>query len=441
MLETGHDILFIWVARMVMMGLHLTGTLPFKKVFLHAMIRDAHGRKMSKSLGNVVDPMDVIRGMELDKLIAGLGAGNLPPAEVEKASRGMEEDFPKGIPECGTDALRFGLASYTGQSHDINLNIRVVETYRQFCNKLWNATRFALTHLGEDYVPSAERGVTGDESAWDKWILSRLSVALEGVDKGVVEFNMSAATYSAHSWWLGELCDIYLEVIKPVMAGDDAKAKGAAQATLYTCLDEGLKMLHSFMPYVTEELWQRLPHRASETAPSIMLTAYPTPSQRDVAIEETVSHAMKVVRAGRSLKAAYNEKELRTPQLTIVAKDAETAGLFVGEILNAIATLTKASSLTVAEVGPAGCAVEVISPVLEVHMTVKGIIDISQEIGNLTERLDKLTNSLSIAEKAWANLDPSKVPEDRKDAMKSKIVDLTSEKAVFERAISDLRKL
>jgi valyl-tRNA synthetase len=159
LLETGQDILFFWVARMVMMGTKLTGQLPFKQVFLHSIVRDAHGRKMSKSLGNVIDPIDMIEGISLDALAVKLLDGNLDPKEVETAKKGQKEDFPDGIPECGTDAMRFALCAYLGQGRDINLDIKRVAAYRNFCNKLWNATKFAMMNLGEGFQPDEHEPV------------------------------------------------------------------------------------------------------------------------------------------------------------------------------------------------------------------------------------------------------------------------------------------
>ncbi|XP_062370434.1 valine--tRNA ligase-like, partial [Cinclus cinclus] len=156
LLETGHDILFFWVARMVMLGLALTGRLPFREVYLHAIVRDAHGRKMSKSLGNVIDPLDVITGVTLQELHLQLESSNLDPAELERAREGQKRDFPEGIPECGTDALRFALCAYTAQGRDINLDVGRVLGYRHFCNKVWNGARFVLRALGEG-VPAPPR--------------------------------------------------------------------------------------------------------------------------------------------------------------------------------------------------------------------------------------------------------------------------------------------
>lgn len=150
LLETGHDILFFWVARMVFFGQKLLGKLPFKEVYLHPMVRDAHGRKMSKSLGNVIDPMDVINGITLEGLHEQLIGSNLDPREIEKAKMGQKQDYPQGIPECGSDALRFALCAYITQARDINLDINRVQGYRFFCNKLWNATKFALLYFTGD---------------------------------------------------------------------------------------------------------------------------------------------------------------------------------------------------------------------------------------------------------------------------------------------------
>ena len=152
-LETGWDILFFWVARMVLLGVHLTGKVPFSEVYCHAMIRDAHGRKMSKSLGNVIDPLDVIQGVDLESLHQKLYEGNLDEREITKAKAGQKKDFPKGIPQCGTDALRFALCAYSGGGRDINLEILRVEGYRKFCNKIFNATKFAMLKLDETFVP------------------------------------------------------------------------------------------------------------------------------------------------------------------------------------------------------------------------------------------------------------------------------------------------
>uniref|UniRef100_A0A8C5A7W3 valine--tRNA ligase n=1 Tax=Gadus morhua TaxID=8049 RepID=A0A8C5A7W3_GADMO len=277
LLETGHDILFFWVARMVMMGLKLTGKLPFKEVYLHAVVRDAHGRKMSKSLGNVIDPLDVITGISLEGLHDQLKDSNLDPLEVEKAKNGQKYDYPSGIPECGTDALRFALCAYTSQGRDINLDVNRILGYRHFCNKLWNAVKFAMKTLGDNFVPWEK----AQESAVDRWILSRLAAAVGSCTAGFQAYDFPGITTAIYSFWLYELCDVYLESVKPVFS--DAEADGAAQRralvcrqTLYTCLEVGLRLLAPIMPFVTEELFQRLPRRLPRDSPaSISVTPYP----------------------------------------------------------------------------------------------------------------------------------------------------------------------
>ena len=242
------------------------------------MVRDAHGRKMSKSLGNVIDPIDVIDGIALEDLQKRLETGNLDPREVQKAKDGQKKDFPKGIPQCGTDGLRFALLAYTSFGRDINLDILRVEGYRKFCNKLWNAIRLAQQKLGDDFKP-APHGVvlTGNESLADLWILNKLNMASRDTNLYLEQRNFMNATSTVYNFWLYELCDVYLEICKPVIDGQDEIKKRAAQDTLYTCLDAGLKLLHPIMPFVTEELWQRLPRRANDPlSQTIMKARFPT---------------------------------------------------------------------------------------------------------------------------------------------------------------------
>jgi valyl-tRNA synthetase len=304
LMETGHDILFFWVARMVMMGWKLTGTLPFKQVFLHAIVRDAHGRKMSKTLGNVIDPIDVIEGITLDDLHETLKSGNLDPTEVKKAIEGQKRDFPNGISECGTDALRLTLCTYTSQGANINLNVNQIIADRNFCNKLWNVVKFAMKFFPADYAaPPVDYVLSGPHRKevgnsihilicsflisfffivlQDEWILSRLNDACGKAILGFKEFQLGNSTLSLKDFILKELCDVYLEAMKPVMYNESSDPdislrRKAALDTLYTCLDHVFRMLHPFMPFVTEELWQRLPRRPTDLS-SIMISPFPSP--------------------------------------------------------------------------------------------------------------------------------------------------------------------
>lgn len=343
MLETGWDILFFWVARMVMLGIKLTGKVPFSEVFCHAMIRDAHGRKMSKSLGNVIDPVDVIEGIGLEGLHAKLYEGNLDPREIEKAKAGQKADYPKGIPECGTDALRFALCAYTTGGRDINLDILRVEGYRKFCNKLWNATRFALMKLGNDFKPKADAKPSGKESLADKWILAKLNKAARDTNQALKERNFMAATNAVYQFWLYELCDVYIEIIKPICDSTDenmAEQKQTAQNTLYTCLEAGLKLLHPFMPFVTEELYQRLGRRPGDNCESIVKARYPQEESyyNDSKAEKEFDTVFEVVKAIRSLATQHNIK--KDAKIAIQLADADLVELLDSQKL-AIKTLAK----------------------------------------------------------------------------------------------------
>jgi valyl-tRNA synthetase len=349
LLETGWDILFFWVARMVMLGIQLTGKVPFAEVLCHAMIRDAHGRKMSKSLGNVIDPVDVIEGITLQGLHAKLYEGNLDVREIKKAEAGQKADFPKGIPECGTDALRFALCAYTTGGRDINLDILRVEGYRKFCNKLWNATRFALMKLGTDFKPFASAEPTGNESLADKWILSKLNKCAIETNKMLEERNFMMATNAVYQFWLYELCDVYIEVVKPICdadtTGDEAATtrKITAQNTLYTCLEAGLKLMHPFMPYVTEELFQRLDRRPGHPEPTIVKAKFPVENKAYDFAEaaKEFDAVFETVKSIRSIATQLSQK--KDIVADVQAKDVKLQKLFESE-KNSIMTLVKGVS-------------------------------------------------------------------------------------------------
>jgi valyl-tRNA synthetase len=209
-LETGWDILFFWVARMIMLGLKMTGKVPFTEVYCHPIVRDSQGRKMSKSLGNVIDPLDLISGIPLADLHAKLHTGNLDPKEIEKATLFQKTAFPEGIPQCGSDAMHFAFCAYTTGGRDINMDIKVVEGYRKFCNKMYQATKFALMRLGEDFVPRPDSKLTGKESLVELWILHKLNIAAQKTNKLLEERNFSDATKAVYNYWLYELCDVYI---------------------------------------------------------------------------------------------------------------------------------------------------------------------------------------------------------------------------------------
>ncbi|XP_043244873.1 valine--tRNA ligase-like isoform X2 [Amphibalanus amphitrite] len=453
LLETGHDIIFFWVARMVFFGRKLLGKLPFKEVYFHAMVCDAHGRKMSKSLGNVIDPLDVIRGISLEGLHKLLQENtNLDPAEVKRAMQGQKEDYPKGIPECGTDALRFALCAYTTQGRDINLDVLRVQGYRFFCNKLWNATKFAMLYLGDDFrpseqLPAAGGGESGGAEAdpMDRWILSRLSAATEACDAGFVNYDFPSATTACYNFWLYDLCDVYLEAIKPVFAGDDAARKESARQVLYTCLETGLRLISPFMPFISEELFQRLPRRTAACPPSICVTAYPEPAEmaayRDAGLESDVEFAQKVVHAVRSMRAQYNLPNKTRAQLVLRCADTETAER-LRRLQAAVTTLSYSASVQVDGEPPAGCAIATVSDKCEAHLLLKGLVDPEKERLRLEKRRAQLDATLEKLSAQMAMSDyESKVPQDVRAANTEKHGQLATEIESLVRGLQHLLAL
>lgn len=275
LLETGEDILFFWVARMVMFGLALTNELPFTDVYLHSIVRDAEGRKMSKSLGNVIDPLDVISGITLDGLHAKLKESNLDQKEHDRAVSGQKKLFPIGIPECGTDALRFKLCEYCTGSGDIHLRVDQLVGDRLLCNKIWQACKFSFLTLGDDFKFSYSNLDLTKRDQMDLEILAKLFHAVDESNLGFENFNFRRVTVACRTFWREEFCSIYIEHIKKLR--NDGQLNESNKQTLFICLDTGLRLLHPLMPYITEELYQRLMAKFSSepVTPSICVARYP----------------------------------------------------------------------------------------------------------------------------------------------------------------------
>ncbi|KAL4402370.1 valine--tRNA ligase [Malassezia pachydermatis] len=447
MLETGWDILFFWVARMIMLGVYHTGQLPFKEVFCHAMVRDAHGRKMSKSLGNVIDPIDVIEGISLDGLHQRLREGNLDEKEIAKASAGQKKDYPKGIPQCGTDALRFTLCAYTAAGRDINLDIMRVEGYRKFCNKLWNATRFALLKLQDGYVPLtlASQASFVPQSLVEKWILYRLNEATKQLNDDLLQRSFMSATTGVYNFWLYDLCDVYIEAIKPITdANAEPSARLSAQHTLYACLDTGLKMLHPFMPFVTEELWHRLPSRPEETSETISLTRFPEwNATHDFRTEAAqFDEVFASVRAIRGLAADYGLTS-KIQAFVEVRDDSARSVMDAqrGVMHTLIKGCEKVDVVAQANDVPPGCVVASVSASIQVHLLVRGLVDIDQELSKLAKKLTlnetQLQRTLALTQKPeWA-----KTPDDVRANTEQRLQDLQGEKDALLRAQANFENL
>ncbi|XP_014283591.1 valine--tRNA ligase isoform X1 [Halyomorpha halys] len=503
LLETGHDIIFFWVARMVFFGQKLLGKLPFREVFLHPIVRDAHGRKMSKSLGNVIDPMDVINGISLEDLHAQLIGSNLDPREIEKAKAGQKQDYPSGIPECGTDALRFALLSYMTHGRDINLDILRVQGYRFFCNKLWNAMKLSLKYLqtdseknkngvndsktllqvnpeldflfsnnrllencndhfsdfsyvngymvsGMDYAlfdnlssekwdvkklphldrwfrhiknlyPSTLMKLTGNESKMDKWILSRLSDAVEACNTAFETYDFPIATTACYNLWLYDFCDVYLEWLKHVFSAQDETKQAAARTTLLNLLDAGLRLISPIMPFISEELYQRLPF---DKSPSIIIAPYPEPETyclRNEKIEEEVQFIQKTIHAIRSARSDYNLPNKAKTETFFKSSDEGTCRI-LSEYSELVKTLANCSSLkSTTEPPEVVAAILTISDKCQVFLILEGLINIEEEITKLTKKKEGVVDRIKKLEQAMSIPDyETKVPEEVKQSNNEK---------------------
>ncbi len=355
-METGFDILFFWVARMAMLGLHFTGEVPFRVVFLHAMVRDKHGEKMSKTRGNVIDPLDLTA-------------------------------------KYGADALRFTLASMAGQGRDIKLDEKRIEGYRAFANKIWNAARFVL-RSADGYDPDRP---APPASVYDRWILSRFQRCADETRQAMEELRLNDAANGIYRFVWGELCDWAIELSKPALYGDRSPAERAGtQAALLQSLEGALRLLHPFMPFVTEEVWQRLPKRSFH-APSIMIERYPAPdSLLDPRAEAEMDALVRAIDGARSLRGEVNLPPNQAVPLVLVPRDGAAQRLFEAH-RQAFSRLANASEVQVLAPGaprPRQAAAHV-EPEVEVHLPLKGLIDFAAEKARVTKELQKLEGELA----------------------------------------------
>ncbi|HQW81222.1 MAG TPA: valine--tRNA ligase [Pseudomonadota bacterium] len=384
-LVTGFDIIFFWVARMIMMTDHFTGQVPFKHVYITGLVRDRDGNKMSKSKGNVLDPLDLIDGIALDDLIAKRTSGLMQPKDALRIETATRKEFPEGIAAVGADALRFTFASLASHGRDIKFDFNRCEGYKNFCNKLWNAARFVLMNT-ESFVTAGAAPEARTEP--ERWILSRLAATIESVHAHLADYRFDLASQALYEFTWNEYCDWFLELAKPALNGDDANAANSTRHTLLYVLESVLRALHPLIPFVTEEIWQHVsPKLGIATGQFIATQRYPQAS--DIASDPTATAEVQwlkdVLMGVRRIRGEMNIAPGKAIPMLFTGGDGDDARR-VAKFSTQIAFLARAESphfLAAGEAEPAAAAA--IVGTLRVLIPLAGLIDLDAE----KKRLDR----------------------------------------------------
>ncbi|MBI3344016.1 MAG: valine--tRNA ligase [Gammaproteobacteria bacterium] len=423
-LVTGFDIIFFWVARMIMMGLKFTGEVPFREVYITGLVRDAEGQKMSKSKGNVLDPIDLIDGIGLEELVAKRTTGLMQPEMARKIEKATRKHFPEGIPAYGTDALRFTLASLATQGRDIKFDTGRIEGYRNFCNKLWNAARYVLMNTeGQDCDAQGRASVAGGRmpgatgqdggeatlSLADRWIISRLQLAEQQVTEAIAGYRFDLASQAIYEFTWNEYCDWYLELSKTILTSEQSSASSlrGTRRTLARVLETLLRLAHPIMPLITEEIWQRVAPLAGKQGSTIMLQPYPVPQpdKIDEAAVTEMNWVMSFILGVRSIRSGMNIAPAK-PLPVLLQNGSEQDRAWLDSNRSYLINLARLESITWLEAGqPAPESATALVGAMKVLIPLAGLIDKQAELARLTKEIEKIRKDLDRSETKLANSD------------------------------------
>ena len=443
-LVTGFDIIFFWVARMIMFGLRFMDGVPFHEVYIHGLVRDADGNKMSKSKGNILDPIDLIDGISLDELIAKRTTGLMQPQLAPQIIAATRRQFPDGIPAYGTDALRFTFCSLATQGRDIRFDLGRIEGYSNFCNKLWNAARFVLLN-----TEGRDCGLEGGEIELglpERWIVSLLQRTEAQVRSAMEQYRLDLAAQAIYDFTWNEYCDWYLELSKTVLNDSDAnpaRLRGTRR-TLVRVLEAVLRLIHPQMPFVSEEIWQLVAPLAGRTAPSVMLETYPVPQPERVS-GDAVEHMTWLKDVILAIRRVRGELDLppgrRIPIKLVAPSDTERERLVTGGAY--VRALARVEAIDILEPGdPAPKAATALLGELEILVPLEGIIDKDAEVERLERQLVKLAKNLSRSRAKLEN--PSfrdRAPADVVEKERLRTAEMESSAGKLETQLEMLRSL
>jgi valyl-tRNA synthetase len=428
-LVTGFDIIFFWVARMMMMGLHFMKEIPFRDVYIHALVRDEKGQKMSKSKGNVMDPLDIVDGVDLDTLVSKRTSGLLRPQDAKRIANDTKKEYPQGIPAYGADALRFTLAVMAAQGRDIKLSLKSIEGNRNFATKLWNATRFAEMN---GCVRVAEFDPTTVEETVNRWIAGEVERTAAAVTEGIQAYRFNEAASAIYEFTWGTFCDWYLELTKPILDGGGEAAKAETRATTAWALDQIMKLLHPFMPFITEELWERRAGAPAKGEELLALAGWPSfKGLADKEADNEIGWLVTLISEVRSVRNEMNVPGGAKIPLVLVSAGKAVRSRAEG-YADTIKRMARIEAITYAKTPPKGAAQIVLKDTIAA-LPLAGIIDMDAERARLKREIEKADAEIAKVDVRLGNADfvakaPPEVIEENRER-----------KAAFEATVKKLK--